>query len=41
MPGELESEREWSEIRDWPGVAVWAARADEVAEEMQVEAEEG
>lgn len=41
MPGELEPGREWSEVGDGPGVAVWAAGADEVAEEVQVEAEEG
>ena len=40
MPGELESRREWSEIRNGPGVAVRAAGADEVAKKMQVEAEE-
>ena len=41
MPGELESGREWSEIGDGPGVGVRAAGADKIAEEMQVEAEEG
>jgi len=41
VPSELESRREGSEIRDWPGVAVRAAGADEVAEEMEMEAEEG
>ena len=41
MPGELESGRERSEIGNGPGVAVWAAGADEVTEEVEVEAEEG
>ena len=41
MPGELESGRERSEIGDGPGVAVGAAGADEVAEEVEMEAEEG
>jgi len=41
VPSELESRREGSEIRDWPGVAVWAAGADEVAKKMKMEAEEG
>lgn len=41
MPGELESGREWSEVGDGPGVAVGAAGADEVTEEMEMEAQEG
>ena len=41
MPCELDSRREGSEIGNGPGVAVRAAGADEVAEEMEMEAEEG
>ena len=41
VPGKLEFGREWREIGDGPGVAVWAAGADEVAKKMKMEAEEG
>lgn len=41
MPCELESGREWREIGNGPGVAVWAAGTDEVAEEVEMEAKEG
>lgn len=41
MPCELESGREWREIGNGPGVAVRAAGADEIAEEVEMEVEEG
>ena len=40
VPRDLESGGEWGQIGNGPGIAVWAAGADEVTKEMQVEAEE-
>ena len=40
VPGELDGIGEWLEVRDGPLVAVGAAGADEVAQQMQVEADE-
>ena len=40
MPSELHHVREWFEVRNGPLVAVGAASADEVAQQVQVEADE-
>ena len=40
VPRELQRVGEWLEVRDGPLVAVGAAGADEVAQQMQVKADE-
>ena len=40
VPGELHGVGEWLEVGDGPLVAVGAAGADEVAQQVQVEADE-
>ena len=40
MPGELRRVGEWLEVGNGPLVAVGAAGADEVAQQMQMEADE-
>ena len=39
MPGKLEGVGKWEEIGNWPLIAVRAAGADQVTEQVQVEAE--
>jgi hypothetical protein len=40
MPSKLDGIRKWLEVRDGPLVAVGATSADEVAQQVQVEADE-